>query len=530
MTGGAKNLVLMAGYGAGHLLLLLPANVFWHPPAGWRFAFLAVLPVRAWPWLIAAELLVFLTGAGNIDRSAGSVVLAVLAFAVHRALAMSGPVWLRRAQPGVVADRPDALARLLAAMLASAALATPFTWWWLQPLLRGGEAAMARSLLALQLLLGDFIGMLLIVPLALMLVRWRPTRAMRRAWRMDVPLVLVPALAIYAAVATRPVGQMYFFATVLCLLPVIHFAFRSGWRGVSIALPATSVTAALCSPEVDGGSAAQAQLLLALTGSACLLLGASMDALRAGRDEARERNMRLLAANRRLDAATARLRDAARRNLELSESTRRWVTSELHDELGQRITALQVRLKMVERRVGADDAFVPIRDIVDGMRRSVSRLMADLRPAGLEHFGLVQSLDRGPVRELLDAAGIAFALRIEDRHGLLDRLDDALQVALYRIVQEAATNTVRHANARTFRACLRARPNGQGQTSVLLAIGDDGIGLTSTARHGVGLQGMRDRVLSLGGRLRIGTGAGLRIAARIDAGGVDMGMVVRSAT
>ncbi|MGH8324404.1 MAG: ATP-binding protein, partial [Steroidobacteraceae bacterium] len=82
-------------------------------------------------------------------------------------------------------------------------------------------------------------------------------------------------------------------------------------------------------------------------------------------------------------------------------------------------------------------------------------------------------------------------------------LDDATQIAVWRIVQEAATNTVRHARATRFRACLRV---GVRETCALaiLDLRDDGVGLPSAADHtqGFGLQGMRDRVLALSGAMR----------------------------
>ncbi|HZH44116.1 MAG TPA: MASE1 domain-containing protein [Lysobacter sp.] len=516
--GWTRNLLLMAGYGAGHALLFLPANVFWHPPAGWRFAFLALLPVRLWPWPFAAELLVFLSGSQNISRSMGSVALALLAFATHRALTSLGPLLLQ-CYPPLSADRPDSLMRLLAAMLVSALAATLFTVWWLPPLLEGPEAAMDTPLLFLQLLLGDFIGMLLFVPAALMLLRYRPSHRVLRNWRVDIPVVLAPSLAAYVVVASSAAQPVYFFATVLCFLPVIYFAFRTGWRGVSIALPVASIAVAVGGSSSDPTEPAQAQLLLAFTGSACLLLGASNDGLRAGRDALRRHNDQLLAANRKLDKTSEALKEAARRNLSLSEDIRRWITSELHDELGQNLTALQSRLKLVERKLGADETLLSIREIVGAMRHSVSGLLATLRPAGLDEFGLVQALERGSIRELIQTHGLAFSIRIEDQGRLLDGLDNDTQIAVYRIVQEAATNTVRHANARTFHVRLRARPTSSGPR-ILVAVGDDGSGLPASPRQGVGLQGIRDRVLSLGGRLHLSSDArGTRMLARFKAAG-----------
>lgn len=497
-----QHVALGAGYGAGHVLLLLPANVFWHPPAGWRFAFLSMLPIRLWVWPLASELVVFLLLGNSMERTGGSIGFAVLAFAAHRGLAATGPWVLHRSHDIAFEDAPGDMRRLIGAMLLSAAAATVFTAWWLPPLLTGAEGAMARPLLIMQLLLGDFVGMLLIVPATLMLARYRPDRGVMLRWGRDIPFVLTPALSIYVAVTTWSPQQAYFFTSALCLLPVVFFAFRTGWRGVSVALPIASAAVAIFGAPGDVGAPAQAQLLLSIGGSACLFLGAANDALRASQARLSGQNEHLQASNRKLDAALSEIRLAARRNLELSEQTRRWITSELHDELGQNLTALHTRLRLAERGTRHAELFTPAWAIIQEMRRSVSRLTASLRPAGLDDLGLLRSLEQGAIREFVESSGLVFDLRIEDPEDLLELLSDNVQTALYRMTQEAATNTVRHASsATTFSVHLRARSK-RGRPRVLLSVGDDGSVLIGRFHEGVGLQGIRDRVLSLNGRLR----------------------------
>ncbi len=498
--GWRRNLLLMVSYGIGYYLLLYPSNLFWHPPAGWRFAFLALLPVRLWIWPLAGELVAFLIR-GIGAETAGGFPFAILIFVVHRLLALIGPLYLHRTPRPLLDGSPESLPRLLATMLLTSMVCAPVAMYWFLNI--GKEIlAMPMSVFALSIVLGDYIGMLLIVPAALMAFRYRPPIPILRAWLHDIPLVLAPSLSIYAIVALHASTQAYFFATILCVFPVIYFAFRSGWRGVSIALPSASVAVALCSTSGIEVATAQAQFLLAFAGSACLLLGAANDALRSSRDELRSQNAHLVLSNRKLNKATDDLREAARRNLSLSEETRRWITSELHDELGQSLTALQVRLKLAERANAANEGFLPIWGIINGMRTSISRLMANLRPAGLEDFGLVQSIERGSIRELLETSGLTFTLRIEDPDALLDQIEIDLQIALYRIVQEAATNTVRHGNAQSFFVAIRTRTSRSMEHRILLIVGDDGDGLPSNPRNGVGLLSIRDRVLSLGGRLR----------------------------
>ena len=164
---------------------------------------------------------------------------------------------------------------------------------------------------------------------------------------------------------------------------------------------------------------------------------------------------------------------------------------------------------MKHGEAGASGQFAPAWDIIAHMRQSVSGLMASLRPAGLDEFGLASALQGGAIRELAESAGLAYRIRIEDDDNLLDRLGNDTQTAIYRIVQEAATNAVRHADASRIEVLLRAR-RIRDCISIGLSVVDDGRGIAMAPKHpykpGIGLQGIRDRVLVLGGRLRIRSG------------------------
>jgi two-component system sensor histidine kinase UhpB len=494
----SRTWLLLASYAPLHWLLLLPANVVWHPPAGLRFAWLVLLPMRWWlPAAIWLEVCYALVGA---DGWRG-----LLPFLVHFAATSSGP-WLFRRQVRGALDRTDALCWLLVAMLLSATLnaaqivAWPPVW----------STALPAAQLVPRIILGDYIGMLAIVPLALCALEYTPDALQRRKWRIDLPLVLLPLSAILAVVlAGQPEARTYLLAACVALPPAIYMAFRTGWRGVALLLSASSLAIGLHAWDArDFPAIIEGQSALALTGSVLLLLGAATDALR-------EHRQRLGRSNRELEAVAGELRAAARRNLDVSEDVRRWVTSELHDELGQNLTALQARLMIIERRGGHAELLRPAWDIIDEMRGTVSNLMSTLRPASLDEFGLQLALKHGPVRKLVELGGLTYDIRIDDRHGVLDGASGPVQTTLYRIVQEAATNTVRHANAGTFGLRLRSRKDG----TVTLFVFDDGNGLPpGPLAGGLGLQGIRDRVLSLGGRMRLRSDPrGTRLLARFTA-------------
>ncbi len=492
--GWARLILILTVYLAGHWLLVLPANLYWHPPAGWRFLFLLFAPMRLWPWLLLGEWAIYLPDSLKM-LTGHSGLMAFLTLARMAALAL-GPWLLLRVSSPLLEGSARSMLRFLGAMLISALGNALFNAW--RPF---EETAVLSTLqIFLQLVLGDINGMLLMVPPGLMLVFHRPIGATVQRWTLDASCILLPSMLLYGVVILNSPQHVYFFATALCAVPVLYFGLRSGWRGVAVSFPVASIAVAMVGiASGNTALATQVQLFLVIVGVASLLLGASVDELNA-------RNHALAASNARLDRASDDLREAARRNLGLSEDLRRWITSELHDELGQNLTALQTRLKLAERKIGASDHFAPAWDIIANMRHSVSGLMASLRPAGLDEFGLASALEGGSIRALVETSGMTYHVRVDDPTGLLDRLDNNTQTAIYRIVQESATNAVRHANAGNVHVRLRARKI-TNNLFIALTISDDGQGIVAHARHeekrGIGLQGIRDSVLVLGGRLRI---------------------------
>ena len=208
-----------------------------------------------------------------------------------------------------------------------------------------------------------------------------------------------------------------------------------------------------------------------------------------------------------------------RRNLRADEDQRRHLAAELHDELGQNITAIQTHVKLAQSRLhaaGLEDISTSINTILGHMRRALHRLLDDLRPAVLDEFGLLRALDEGPIRDLLNSAGMIYHTEM---HGDPRLLDDDTRTAIYRLVQESATNAVKHAKASRFSLRLRIGQRN-GVAVALLDLRDNGTGLPRRLpRDGRGLQGMRDRVTSLGGQFRLrpnDAGVHLRVLLRSD--------------
>ncbi|MDB6111792.1 MAG: Multi-sensor signal transduction histidine kinase, partial [Pedosphaera sp.] len=205
-----------------------------------------------------------------------------------------------------------------------------------------------------------------------------------------------------------------------------------------------------------------------------------------------------------LKRTTEQLQTLSRRLLELQEVERRHIARELHDEIGQALTALKINLQAVQRMADAVTFAPRLLDsisIVDRTLRQVRNLSLDLRPSMLDDLGLCAAL-RWYADQQAQRAGLLIKFVSSDLGG---RLDPALETACFRVAQEALTNIVRHARASTVLVELKA------EGAVLhLSVSDNGIGfdldrLHPQTEHGssLGLLGIEERASLLGGRIEL---------------------------
>lgn len=181
----------------------------------------------------------------------------------------------------------------------------------------------------------------------------------------------------------------------------------------------------------------------------------------------------------------AERRESARRALAAQEAERVRIARELHDEVGQALTAV---LWMVE-----GDAREAVRDALEDVRGIARRL----RPEALDDLGLAAALAALTV-SVQRASGVRVERALDGDAAA--RLSADAELVVYRVAQEALTNVVRHASARRAQVTLRAAGD-----LVVLEVGDDGRGLAG-AGEGTGLRGMRERALLVGARLTLGPG------------------------
>jgi PAS domain S-box-containing protein len=227
-------------------------------------------------------------------------------------------------------------------------------------------------------------------------------------------------------------------------------------------------------------------------------------------------NQRLEKRNRDLDAAQRRLSTLSAQLLATQEAERRHLARELHDEVGQMLTALKLNLQTA-RALSGPEGQAPLEESLGIVARTIEQvrnLSLDLRPAMLDDLGLPAAL-RWYVNRQAQRAEYVAELDLDDA---LPRLQPTQETMCFRVVQEALTNVARHAQASQVWIAIR-----RAGDKISLSVRDDGAGFDVAAARqravggaGLGLLGIEERVHLVGGRLDMRSAAGEGTEIRVE--------------
>ncbi len=218
-----------------------------------------------------------------------------------------------------------------------------------------------------------------------------------------------------------------------------------------------------------------------------------------------------------LERSREQTRLLAQKSLAIQEQERRYLAQELHDEMGQSISAIKALAVSIsqsgDNSQRVNENARTIAEVSQRIYDTVRGLMRRLRPVMLDELGLLPAL-QNLVDEWNGHHGDIFC-RL-DVSGELPPLAEDIKINLYRIVQEALTNVAKHARASEVTVTLRPLASRSGD-SLELQITDNGIGMNTAVTSGLGLRGMRERAEALGGTfdLHIAAGGGVRLQVQI---------------
>ncbi len=212
--------------------------------------------------------------------------------------------------------------------------------------------------------------------------------------------------------------------------------------------------------------------------------------------------------NEMLDRLEHERRESARVALAAQEGERQRLAAELHDEIGQTLTAAAIQIEhAADTGRDSPDDLRRIADAVRGSLDEVRRIARELRPEALDDLGLVNALI-----SLCSRLAAQGDVRIERRLERLPDLAPGLELVIYRVAQESLTNVVRHSGAALATVSLGV----EGQ-SLTLSVVDDGRGLPADLpAHTAGISGMRERARLVHGKLEIGSRPGQGTTVRLE--------------
>lgn len=203
---------------------------------------------------------------------------------------------------------------------------------------------------------------------------------------------------------------------------------------------------------------------------------------------------------RQEERAKGKLKELSARLVEVQENERRAISRELHDEVGQALSALLVGLSNLNAAVAASasdevkTSLEAIRHLAGNSVNVVRNMSLLLRPSMLDDLGLLPAVE-WQAREVSRQTGMRVAVTAEEA---FDELPDTHKTCIFRLVQEALQNCSRHSHASTVRIIV-----GRDSQWVRLSVQDDGKGFNVAREKGLGLLGMEERVTGLGGEFKV---------------------------
>lgn len=343
-------------------------------------------------------------------------------------------------------------------------------------------------------LLASIAGGLMIVPICYLLWNylfhrpWSPltSNLLTNPVEFTIRHILFYAVLLIASILiqTSLPDELKRFAPFCMAIPLIVLALRYGWQGALMATMLNSI--ALIAARSGVSSLEITDLLLSLSAQTLtgIMLGFAVQ---------KQKDL-----NQQLRGELSRNRTLSRQLIQAEESVRRYVAQELHDEIGQNITAIRTQANII-KRIEKNEITIRSTEMIEQLSFNIydttKHLLSKLRPKMLDDLDLKESISQ-LTRDLeFEQRGTSVNL---DWSGRDETLSDTIKVTLFRLCQEALNNAAKYANASTIEICLTVADH------LSLSIRDNGIGFKpEDSMKGMGVRGMQERVTALGGKMAI---------------------------
>ncbi|MEY2909341.1 MAG: hypothetical protein RLZZ602_1864 [Pseudomonadota bacterium] len=463
-------------------------GVFWTPTTGLRAIALVVLPTYSWPLVVMGELL---AKAGQYAKEAhqwGSLWRDLILEVIPILMSCLAIGYLRFRRFDFDQTKPRTLVIIFASALFSS-LALMLTYA-LVLLANNPSSWMTLLTVSWSLMLDDLVSIALTLPpIFIGHAVWQRQLHREHLWLVVwLSVALIAFLIMIAQLESLPntLRLILYIGTLLV-------SMRLGWIASSFAcLWANALTVFSHLKWSGPEDLATAQIYILTLTVSCLLLGAyASDGRRQNRN----------------------LRDYAARLTSAEDHERQRISSELHDDIGQNLTAMRLQLSLLKKQSSNTEAVANVAEmlgrLISSSHESVYRLIHELNPVELEVMGFEHSIKEGRLAQLLAASNIDYEVIVKGDSGHLS--DDVAAVA-FRVVQECVSNCVKYAGATKFTVMLDFQRQG-----LRLVVEDNGKGFDVNApRTNIGLKNIASRCESVGGYSDIASSpAGTRITANL---------------
>ena len=481
-----KAILLGIAYTALWTVLWQSSQAFWFLPAGLRFTtFLYTRPL-SWPVWIAAEWLgIFylneayasnsdIPGVGFGDIAPSLVYVATIA------LFLKNKDWVYKAIKTQSEVLSISIAMTFAAIMAAVVLFL---------LLPNESPFLVFERFSIQGIatysLGDIAGILFIWSVVEFIRSVRSSGKLeRRLLAKDVLLAVVPVLAlIISLTVTAP--DLGWAVLAILFIPIVYLSLRHGWTGSAFSVAILNLVAgALYFISGNAEALFNTQIFLVSVGITGLFLGAAIS---------------------QQGELVNNIRKISQRVIETQEYERSRISQDLHDHVGQVLTALRSRIVILRNKEVSDlkHELDSLDELAAGAYQDVHDIVDELSPNELTQFGLRRSLENPGFHQMLQAANIRYHTSFK---GQVSEIPEQIQLSIYRIAQEALSNAAKHSRATFCQLNIDVKQkNNRG--IIDFRIQDNGNGFDIESRtNGHGIQNIQDRVQALAGTMTINSG------------------------
>lgn len=497
-----RHVAVAAGYALGYSLLRSISFAHWVPLAGFRLCALLLLPYRFWPALLVGET-ASLSYTSYMCAGQYGWLWGALFMVPPMGFAMPVVRWCRERRRLFPNKSSTSMNMLLACSLAVSLIWTAVNVATLSVMHVPASYPMGLGLFAGRYLLGNYVGVLTLVPIVLMAREELMATSWRRQWAnigesrlvLETVSLLLPALALLVWLAAGFTGDAKQTAQVAMFLPVAWLSLRHGWRGAAIGGTAASIAVVLTMPAMYDEGTLRAQVFIAFTVSTMLLMGGRIGILHER--ESKER-------------AEARVALAmAQRNVYLGEMQLRQTSYALEQMSGSIQASYTQMLGRLRNLLPGTDERTYYRQAAVAQHQ-IYRLADTLYPISWREKGLIAALREGSIPRALDEAGLVYWCDFSG-HGL-EQVSASVHIALYRLASEAIAYACAKRNVSKINVRLRSGVLGGRRWVVLCVDSEVDYGRLSRIQwdelqpalsaSGMGLGAIKDRAGIFEGKVR----------------------------